>query len=260
MELIENILKYLKQNNISFTKITQEDFVNTFKCFEDYVRFHDDIYYTRLASVNTQRTKTSSAQLTEYEKRKIRREFRRTDEIFIEDHSIRTIINAMRFLCVPLSPEQRYAVIQICEFGRNTFVTGPAGSGKSHLIKVLKKKFSYTNKRIGLTATTGKAAIPIGGSTIHRFGGLGLGDKPVNEIVSQIYSKGGANEANNQLLARYRRTNVIFLDEVSMLSAELIEKFDQVACQLRRNVVPTEQYPDEILTVEFRNSKNHMGK
>ena len=89
---------------------------------------------------------------------------------------------------------------------------------------------------------------------------IGLGDKPVNEIVSQIYSKGGANEANNQLLARYRRTNVIFLDEVSMLSAELMDKFDKVASQLRKNVVQIEQYPEEILTDEFRNSKTHMGK
>ena len=171
--MVENILKYLKQQNVSFTKITQEELVNTFKCFDDYVRFHDDIYYARLASINTERTKTNSTPLTEYEKRKVRREFKRTDEVFVENYSIKTLLEAMRFLCVPLSPEQRYAVIQICELGRNTFVTGPAGSGKSHLIKVLKKKFSYTNKRIGLTATTGKAAIPIGGSTIHRFGGLG---------------------------------------------------------------------------------------
>src|SRR5438105_1957114 len=62
--------------------------------------------------------------------------------------------------------------LKMLEGSRNVFVTGVAGSGKSFLIKRFLKK--RNPKTFPILASTGAAAILVGGRTFHSFFGLGI--------------------------------------------------------------------------------------
>jgi ATP-dependent DNA helicase PIF1 len=87
------------------------------------------------------------------------------------------------------------------------------------VLETLKRKFV-------LTASTGAAAVQLHGQTVHSFAGIGLGDKHVDELVSHI-------EQSPRILSRWRSTQTIVIDEISMISADLFDKLDQVARRVR---------------------------
>ncbi|KKT32091.1 MAG: PIF1 helicase, partial [Candidatus Nomurabacteria bacterium GW2011_GWD1_44_10] len=61
---------------------------------------------------------------------------------------------------------------EILKTGRNVFVTGPAGSGKTHLVN---RYIAYMREHdidMGITASTGIAATHMGGVTIHSWSGI----------------------------------------------------------------------------------------
>lgn len=76
---------------------------------------------------------------------------------------------------VNLSGEQRKVLDVVVKQGKSVFFTGPAGTGKSVLmraiIKDLKEKFARDPERVAVTASTGLAACNIGGMTLHSFSG-----------------------------------------------------------------------------------------
>src|SRR5688572_9604516 len=72
-----------------------------------------------------------------------------------------------------LTPENRF--IAAARGGRNCFLTGMAGTGKSTL---LKEFIADCPRRVNITAPTGVAALNVGGMTIHRFCGMLLGPQP----------------------------------------------------------------------------------
>jgi ATP-dependent DNA helicase PIF1 len=124
-----------------------------------------------------------------------------------------------------LLPEQQQA-ISVFHDGGNMFITGPAGTGKSfvlhHLIRIARAKYSD----VGVTASTGLAAFHLKGRTIHSFLGLGLGKKSPEVIVAQM-------RKNKPLLNRLKRLQVLFIDEISMIDAELLDKISSVLCMVR---------------------------
>ena len=73
---------------------------------------------------------------------------------------------------VALSRTQLEA-IEVVRNGGNVFVTGPAGVGKSHLVKSIVEDCEQRLKKVHVVATTGIAAVNIGGTTIHSWGGIG---------------------------------------------------------------------------------------
>lgn len=103
--------------------------------------------------------------------------------------------------------------------GKNLLITGPAGTGKSHAINHLVKN---TNKRFALTASTGIAATHIGGSTIHSFCGL----TPFTE-VNQIAKMINSTEKGKQIKERVGKTDIIIIDEISMISPDVIDLMDE---------------------------------
>lgn len=116
--------------------------------------------------------------------------------------------------------------------GKNIFLTGPAGTGKSFVINEIKKWATNNEKKFAITALTGCAAVLIDGKTIHSTLGLGLGDKPVEILVQKM------KRCNRQQYVRLRDMDLLVIDEVSMMSDELLEKASAVLCMIRGDSRP----------------------
>ena len=99
----------------------------------------------------------------------------------------------------------------------SVFLTGPAGSGKTHLIKALVKHCYKINKRVAITAMTGSAAYLINGRTLHSWAGIKLGKESKEELLVKIY-KSYRSRVN------WKYVDILIIDEVSMLTQTLFEK------------------------------------
>lgn len=136
---------------------------------------------------------------------------------------------------VSLSSEQRHVIDLVIGQGRSVFFTGPAGTGKSVLmraiIKELKKKFARDPERVSVTASTGLAACNIGGQTLHSFAGIGLGKEDVPTLVKKI-------RRNQKAKNRWLRTKTLIVDEVSMVDGDLFDKLAEIARIIRNNGRP----------------------
>jgi ATP-dependent DNA helicase PIF1 len=129
---------------------------------------------------------------------------------------------------ITLNKKQQYAYDCMVE-GKNVFLTGPSGTGKSLIINKFKDEFRYI-KHISITSTTGISALLIGGTTLHRYLGIGLGKDSVENMVKDIQRK-------PFLKKRWNSLQVLIIDEVSMLSPILFDKLEEVARIVRRGPV-----------------------
>ena len=114
--------------------------------------------------------------------------------------------------------------------GRSVFLTGPGGTGKSYLLKLLNDQLPKANgKTIALTALTGCAALLLHpkAKTLHSWAGIGLGRDSVPLLVSAI-------RKNRRAALRWLTTDILVIDEISMMTPDLFEKLDQVGRQIRR--------------------------
>lgn len=130
-----------------------------------------------------------------------------------------------------LNAEQIAALYAVRE-GQNLFISGPGGTGKSFLIKYI-KEHAPAGVKIGITALTGCAAILLGcgAKTLHSWGGIGLARESAEELVQKILKR----KKNNPTAYRnWTQTNVLIIDEISMMSAELFEKLNTIARLLRK--------------------------
>lgn len=128
-----------------------------------------------------------------------------------------------------LTDEQQKAYQAVVD-GKSIFLTGPGGTGKSFLLKTLYETIpETTGKHIAITAMTGCAALLIGkyAKTLHSWAGIGLGRDPPSTLAASIRKSG-------KCLRRWLGTDILVIDEVSMLTPELLEKLDQVARSVRR--------------------------
>ncbi|MFA6269812.1 MAG: helix-turn-helix domain-containing protein [Candidatus Paceibacterota bacterium] len=110
--------------------------------------------------------------------------------------------------------------LNILKTGRNVFLTGAAGSGKTHILREYINYLRDLNAQIGITASTGIAATHMGGTTIHSWSGVGIRDNlsksDIEEIAEKKHIKKNISEAK-----------VLVIDEISMLHhfrLDLIEK------------------------------------
>lgn len=126
-----------------------------------------------------------------------------------------------------LSLDQR-KVVDAIEEGYNVFVTGPAGTGKSYLLQFLKKE--YMHKRFHLTASTGIAAVNIGGSTLHSWAGIGLGTLPYEQILTKLRSVKCA-----RLRRKIREAKMLAIDEISMISSTTLDLINNLFKSIREN-------------------------
>jgi ATP-dependent DNA helicase PIF1 len=79
----------------------------------------------------------------------------------------------------------------------------------------------------GKTATTGVAALNIGGTTLHSWSGMGLADDNGMDLINKV-------KDNSKAVNRIKSSKVLVIDEISMAKSELIEKLD-IVCQVIRD-------------------------
>jgi ATP-dependent exoDNAse (exonuclease V) alpha subunit len=121
--------------------------------------------------------------------------------------------------------------LSILKLGYTTFLTGAAGTGKSY---VLREYISYLKRhgvRYAITASTGIASSHIQGMTIHSWSGIGIKDSLSEYDIENLLEK-------QQLYKRFNDTQVLIIDEVSMLRASFLDTLNTLAKAMRRNSAP----------------------
>lgn len=145
-------------------------------------------------------------------------------------------------------PDQRIALARINE-GRNVFLTGAAGTGKSSVtVEAIRRRLG--DRSLKVCATTGVAALNlrdklqamfgqhVDTSTIYRWAGIGLGPKPGQEFgdyLAYMRSKGYGYQG---ACRRIRGTRTLIIDEVSMLPGRILEFIDYVCREVRGDGSP----------------------
>ena len=109
--------------------------------------------------------------------------------------------------------------------GRNIFITGSGGVGKSWVIKQLVDHYTV------LCAPTGIAALNIGGSTCHSVFGL-----PISFPVKSDYSK--ISPTLKQLFSKTSKVKRIIIDEAGMLRADMLDMIDHKLRLVRASTLP----------------------
>lgn len=124
-----------------------------------------------------------------------------------------------------LSDEQQ-CVVDALAAGRSVYVNGCAGTGKSHLLRYIRHRPPVDPRGVFVTASTGIAAVQIGGTTIHSFAGVRDGSDQLPVLIAGVRRYAAA-------MARWTDCKLLIVDEVSMISAELLDKLDAVGRAVR---------------------------
>lgn len=122
--------------------------------------------------------------------------------------------------------EGQKKVFELFFSGRNFLLTGPAGTGKSYVMKKLFEYLEYHSYPFGKTASTGTAAVNIGGSTVFSFMGIGLGEGSNDYVLSQVLK-------NKKAKSRIRGCKALIIDEISMMKASTLDKIKYVFQKVR---------------------------
>lgn len=130
---------------------------------------------------------------------------------------------------IKLNSKQNYAYSLMTQ-GKNIFLTGPGGVGKTALVKLFTKLYS-SSKIIAVTSTTGTSALLINGTTIHSYLGIGFGTSSVEKILSKIKSM-------PWLKKRWLKLECLIIDEISMMSPDLFDKLEEIARIIRKSKLP----------------------
>jgi len=115
--------------------------------------------------------------------------------------------------------------------GANVFLTGAPGAGKTYLLNQFVGRAMRAGKRVAVTASTGIAATHLGGTTIHSWSGLGIRDALSSDDLQWL-------KGNDRLIKRYNSTDILVIDEVSMLHGARLDMVNEAAKLLRQNEAP----------------------
>ncbi|MDD6210237.1 MAG: AAA family ATPase [Bacteroidales bacterium] len=124
--------------------------------------------------------------------------------------------------------ELAYRFVQ--ETGKHIFLTGKAGTGKTTFLKNLKQNIS---KRLIVTAPTGVAAINAGGVTLHSFFQLPFSPYIPGHPSNIVHRRFGKEKIN-----LIRSLDLLVIDEISMVRADILDAVDDVLRYCRRNGKP----------------------
>ena len=115
--------------------------------------------------------------------------------------------------------------LTILKTGANVFLTGEPGSGKTHTVNTYVTWLREHGIEPAITASTGIAATHIGGFTIHSWSGIGVRKMLSAYDLDRI--------AQTERIVRHvRGASVLIIDEVSMLSANVLTMVEAVCAMV----------------------------
>jgi hypothetical protein len=121
--------------------------------------------------------------------------------------------------------------LDILKTGANVFLTGEPGAGKTHTVNEYVAYLRSHGMEPAICASTGIAATHIGGMTIHSWSGIGIKTRLDQYELDKIAS-------SERTVKRVKRTNVLIIDEISMLAAETLSMVDAVCREIRQSPEP----------------------
>lgn len=113
--------------------------------------------------------------------------------------------------------------------GRSALLTGAAGTGKTYLLNTFIAQARKRGKKVSVTATTGLAATHLGGNTIHSWSGIGVNDYLPNNFFERL------SKTRRDVISK---TDVLIIDEISMLHDFRLDMIDKVLRTVRENDQP----------------------
>ncbi|HSE61200.1 MAG TPA: PIF1 family DEAD/DEAH box helicase [Candidatus Saccharimonadales bacterium] len=119
--------------------------------------------------------------------------------------------------------------LEIMLEGKSVLLTGQAGAGKTFVLNEFIRRAKADGKTVAVTATTGLAATHLGGNTIHAWSGIGVYD----ELPKQFWRDLPKGRRDTIL-----STDVLVIDEISMLHDYRLDMVDEVARTVRGNNQP----------------------
>ena len=173
-----------------------------------------------------------------------------------------------------LSEEAKYTLQFINQTHRSIFLTGKAGTGKTTLLKEI---IQSTHKNVVVVAPTGIAALNACGVTIHSMFQLPFGGF-IPDFIAPNFSDFVKFESKNTLVRHFKMSGLkksviknmelLIIDEVSMLRADLLDAMDFMMQTVRKNKIPFGgvqvlfigdllQLPPVIREEEWRTLKNY---
>ncbi len=128
--------------------------------------------------------------------------------------------------------QQKYKMDQktafeILKTGRNVFITGSAGTGKTFLLNLYIDYLKKYNINFSVVAPTGIAASHLNGQTIHSFFGLGIKEEIDDYYLSFLLEK-------KYLYERFEKIEVLIIDEISMVSKKMFDSMDKILRAFKR--------------------------
>lgn len=119
--------------------------------------------------------------------------------------------------------------LELMKKGENVMLTGPAGAGKSYLLQQFINWARHHGRKTAVTATTGLAAAHLSGQTIHSWAGLGIS----NNLPDNYFYTISESRRNG-----IQRTDVLIIDEISMLHDYVLDMIDEAMRIIRDNEQP----------------------
>ncbi|MEK7641744.1 MAG: AAA family ATPase [Patescibacteria group bacterium] len=121
--------------------------------------------------------------------------------------------------------------LDILKTGKNAFITGPAGSGKTYVVNQYIRYLKDHGVPLGITASTGIAATHMGGVTIHSWSGIGIKDSLGIHDLQELSERA-------QVRRKIEEAKVLIIDEVSMLHHFRLDLVDQVLKHIKKTEAP----------------------
>lgn len=121
--------------------------------------------------------------------------------------------------------------IKLMMSGKNVFLTGEPGAGKTYTLNQFIDQATAKDKRIAVTASTGIAASHINGQTIHSWSGLGIKESLRDDEIDRM-------SYQPKMVEKYNNVDILIIDEVSMLHGARLDMVNRVAKWMRRSTLP----------------------
>lgn len=126
---------------------------------------------------------------------------------------------------------QQNQAFDLLSLGKNVFLTGAAGAGKTYLLNRFIRHLKDRGIAVAVTASTGIAATHLQGTTIHSWSGIGVKDAVTQKDLEKLFG-------DSRIKRNYKNARVLVIDEISMLHPHQLDMVDTIARYIRGREEP----------------------